>query len=262
MTTCKAGIGPIHLVLGDAAGTTVRSALTHGGIGGRVLVVPDDLGHGPLDDRARRVAWMRACFEGGFTWKHDDLDPFAAWDELVAEARRQCDIDILVWAGDNVSERMLLTMACDRLADTSARVWRVVVPMSTSGHSHVGTKTPEVLAGLYSARDEVDVSERVRLAQCFVDIRDEGGLRRGLVDGELASIPLDSFDDLLLDAASDAWESAAQVVHRAMGAAPPREGLSDVFLNSRLQALIATDVLERNGPATTLREYGVRRRVA
>ena len=69
-------------MLGDHGAGLLAEAIRDHGLPGDVYAIPDDLGHGPLDDGAARIAYFRRCYEGVDDWRHSEPDAFRAWNEL------------------------------------------------------------------------------------------------------------------------------------------------------------------------------------
>lgn len=244
---------PLHVVLGDHAAAQLRLAVRRHGMPGEVHCIPDDLGHGPLHDGAARIAYMRRCFAGSFAWTHTATDAFAAWYHLSTKLVRK-PRDVVVWRAANASESVLLAMACWRLRNSPGRLRVVTLP---DGH-HAGTRTPAELVALLASARPLAPRQRAAWAARFEALRDDGGVRRGWVGRRVATVPVSAFDELVTRACSTDWRPAGRVVRTAMGRANPRDGLSDVFLASRLQALIASGHVEADRSAKTLRDYRVR----
>lgn len=244
---------PLNLVLGDCAAAALRQAASDHGLVGAIHTIPDDLGHGPLDDGAPRLAYMRACFVGCAEWTDAGTDAFAAWDALEAALRAK-PRDVLVWRARNVSETVLLAMACWRLRQMTCRVLVVEPP----GGRHTSLHAPDALARMQSSMRAICDRERADLAATFERLRDDGGVRRQWINGNVETVPASAFDQLMLDAVPAEWEPAARVVGRAMSRADHRDGLSDIFLCSRLQALIAASRVEADRKPTSMPEYSVR----
>ncbi len=247
----------LHLVLGDHAAAVLRLALKHHALPGDIRCIPDDLGHGPLDNGIARVAYMRRRFEGGFDWTHTATDAFDAWRTLE-QTLRAYRADLVVWRGSNVSETILLMMACSWLRDADCRISVVELPDTPTLHTHVGTRMPDDLAGYFPIARSLSPTERAANADAFEKLKAEPDHRRQWKDGRVVAVPISAFDDLLVRAYSQDWQNAARVVGRAMGEADPRDALADVFLSSRLQALIAAGRLEPDSPPRLLRDYRIR----
>ena len=256
------GMPPLHLVLGDYGAALLRQDLAGFGLPGQVHCICDDLGHGPLDDGVARVVYMRACYQGCLPWTHTCTDAFAAWRELaglLAPEPGRAARDLIVWRGRNVSETVLLAMACWWLRDHPSPIRVVSMPPRADGGTHLGTHARGEVARLVPTARTLTGTARAALAAQLEALRDEGGLRRRWVDEHVVSVPIDAFDDLLIAACTSEWQPAARVVGTAMGRADRRDGLSDVFLCSRLQALLAAGLLEADRLPTVLDAYAVRR---
>jgi hypothetical protein len=247
---------PLHVALGDHAADLLAIACHLHGLPGEVLAIPDDLSHGPLHDGEARVAWMRACYAGGFEWTAPTDDAFVPWRALEARLLAEPG-PVALWGGDNASEGTFVAMACARLRGRAPSLLRVTLPAGS--RTHVGRFDPAELAAAFErgartmTADEIDAA-----AANFEALRDEGAPRRVWNDGALRGAPADVFDALLLAACDDAWRPAARVVGDAMARCDPRQSVSDVWLNARLQAAIDAGRVETDGPRTTLRAYAVR----
>jgi len=245
---------PLHLLLGDCGAGILGRAAGEYGLTGDVHVIPDDLGHGPLEDGAKRLAYMRRCYDGFDEWRHGTADPFDGWRGLVAQVTSS-PREVVVWRGRNVSESVLLAMACHRLAG-------VAMPMSVvdlPDGRHVGTFQADEVAALAVQARPLDDQQRQVQAAMFERLRDEGTLRRRWRDGRVVGVPIEDFDGLLVASTRMEWQPALDVVVAAMRAADPRDGLSDLFLSSRLKELISQGVIEAERPAARLQDYAVRR---
>ena len=69
-----------------------------------------------------------------------------------------------------------------------------------------------------------------------------------MVDGQLVSAPVETYDRLLLGAATDDWKKGVLVVGHALAASFDEQvRVSSDFLFSRLSALVRTSQLEAQG---------------
>ncbi len=245
---------PVNLVLGDCGGGHLRHAAHHHGLRGEVHVIPDDLGHGPLDDGVERLAYMHRCFAGCADWNHAETDAFAAWHRL-AELQAASPCDVVVWRGCNVSETTLLAMACWWLRGLPGRLAVVELPDGR----HIGTFAPGELARLQLSRRGLSPARIDGLAADFERLREHGGLRRQWLGETVVTVPVAAFDHLLLAAMTEVFMPALHVIACAVKAADPRDGLSDIFLCSRIRALIATGQVEADRPPRLMTEYALRR---
>jgi len=246
----------LHLAHGDVAAALLRAAIHARALHGEVFAIPEDLGHGPLDDGVRRLAYFRACHIGFGPWVVPIMDAFAPWHELATRLRRAPPHEIVIWAGDNASEGTFLAMAVAHLADGG---WTLAHARPRSG-TYTGQYRPEALAALFPARHEISTEDRARLARDFARIRAETGLLRRWEAGRIIGVLPDHYDGLLMQACGASWRQAARVVGDAMAACEPANLLSDVFLTARLQAMIAIGRLEADNTASSLRDYAVRLR--
>jgi len=243
----------IHLVLGDHGAGLLRDTLCSHDMPEAVHCIPDDLGHGPLDDGVARVAYMRACYDGFDEWTHGQTDAFVAWRELaglVDEGQR----DVVVWAAQNASEGVLLAMACRWLRESTTRLHVIELPNGR----HLGRHSaPELASYLVGAR-VLDDAERRGQACRFEALRDAPDQRRCWSGDRVEPVPVSAFDHLLLQAISSKWRAAHEVVQNAMHSADPRDSLSDLFLSWRLICLVREGRLEADRPPRWLRDYAVK----
>jgi hypothetical protein len=252
----------LHLAAGDSAAGCVRAAgaLISPGIQQAVINMQDDLGCGPLDDGVARAEYWRACYRAFGDWEYDMVDTFATWVTLDERLDRDRYDAVVVWAGENVSEATFLAMACHRLAGRPEQIVHVAVP-GKHGRNYVAVHAPEELSTFFEShefRRRLSDATRVALAKDFARIRDETGLLRRWQQGKVIGIPVDHYDGLLLEACSAEWAPAARVIGVAMGHCDPANSLSDLFFNTRLQALIAAGKIQADGPQSSIRHYAVR----
>lgn len=247
------GDSAIHVVLGDHAERQLGGALGRDGLDGRVHCIRDDLGHGPLHDGVARIAYMRACYDGFDVWTHAEPDLFSSWRMLEQECTRY-DRDVVIWAGDNASEGVLAAMTCWWLRESSARLHMVELPDG----AHAGSLKPTDLARAWLRSRQLDATERRLLASRFVRLRDAADQRRRWTETGAQPVPISFFDQLLESALSCQWQPARHVVRQAMRAAEPRDGLSDLFLSSRLVALIGGGRVDADSRPRRLSDYAVR----
>jgi hypothetical protein len=243
-----------NLVLGYCGAGIMRLAARHHGLVGDVHVIPDDLGHGPLDDGVARLAYMRRCFAGCADWTRSETDAFASWHELTAGVEA-VPRDLVVWRGENVSETVLLAMACWWLRNARCRLLVAELPDGR----HIGTFSADDLSRLQASRRALHAAEIDALATRYERLRAGGGIRRKWAGDTVVDVPASAFDHLLLSATDATFAPAVRVIAEAMTAADPRDGLSDIFLCSRLLALIAQGLVEADRPPRLMRDYAVRR---
>lgn len=249
----------LHLALGDSAGGCLRAAISSFGLPGRLSIFSDDLSHGPLNSTRARTAYFKTLF-GNYGQMEEvsiaTMDDF----EALSDQLEQDDIsEICVWAGENASERTFLEMACHYLDRFKGSLTRVGAT-GLSPVPYIAPHSPEALAALFSGRETVAPSTQASLSADYLCLRDkELTLRRWDV-GKIIDVAADYYDPLLLACCPPDWTFAARVVGTAMGRCEDHNMLSDVFLSSRLQHLVAQNAIEALGPQTSLRDYKVRRK--
>ncbi len=246
----------LHLVLGDHAAGALEAACRTYALPGSVYCIPDDLGHGPLDDGQARIAYMRECYVGFDDWIHAATDAFEPWRALAGHLADR-PRTLTIWHGPNASEGTLLAMACWRFAGGPAPMMSVAVP-GDAARCHVATFAPAELAAFHMGALAISEEHCATLAASFERLRADGGIRRRWEGGGLVTVSVDTFDNLLIESCGPDWQVAARVVGAAMNRAARRDGLSDVFLASRLRALIVSGRMETESTPTRLRSYRVR----
>lgn len=224
---------------------------------GIALGIPDDLGHGPLDDGRARIDYMRDCFRGYDDWYLDVADTFAPWRAVITRIDENRPDAVVIWGGDNVAEATFLRMVCWWLGQRPVRLLRLAVP-GRDGRHYVAIHTPVEVADLYASARELTDTERADCAEDFLRIRSETGLLRRWETGRILGVPTDRYDPLLLESCTTHWTPAARVVGAAMGRCDGHNLMSDLFFSSRLQLLIDAGRIEAEGSRTRLREYAVR----
>jgi len=244
----------LHLAQGDVAAGLLRAAIGAGMLGGDVFAIPEDLGHGPLDDGARRLDYFRDCYIGFGPWDVAITDAFAPWNDLAARTGAAPPAEIAIWAGDNASEGTFLAMAAAQLGGGA---WALAQVRPLPG-TYTGQYRPETLAAFFPAREVLTDDRRAFLARDFARIRAETGLLRRWEAGRVIGIRPDHYDSLLVRACGASWCPAARVVGAAMAACAPANLLSDVFLAARLRALIGSGRVEADRPGDALRDFSVR----
>lgn len=249
----------LHLVLGDSVAGCLRQAALEFGIPGRVLASNDDPSHGPLHDEGARSAYLTLCLrEYSNCGTPQNLMRDGFWGDVLARADLSRHKEICVWAGDNVSESLFLAMSCHCLADFGGSVTRV------GAHGlhqlpYIGPQTPRALAELFVTRQHMTAAKRTALAREYCRLRQERGALRRWENGRIVTVPVDSYDAMIVACCTTQWLHAARIVGIALANCDANNLLSDVFVNHRLQALIDTGQIEFKGNRSGLRNYSIRR---
>ncbi|MFM1987260.1 MAG: hypothetical protein RJA99_217 [Pseudomonadota bacterium] len=248
---------PLHLTLGDHAARLLEVATRRHGLPGDVRAIPDDLSHGPLDDGIARLEWMRRCYQGCFAWSPPVDDAFEPWRTAAASLQVR-PRPLVLWGGATAAEAVFVAMACARLGALGVPLRRVQPPSDGPRVAIGAFDAAELAASFSHAATELDAAACAAQAALFRALCADPSPRRVLRDGVPVGAPAEVFDDVLLDAGDETWQSAAKVVGTAMGRCDPRQSISDVWLGWRLQAAIDAGRLEADGPRTGLRDFSVR----
>lgn len=260
----------MHLVASHSAAGSLRVAIRAFGLPGKVFCIMDALDLGPLSDGRKRVAFWRSLMAPGYS----DEPASPEWEDAFAPwyALRRCIADekprrLLVWVSESGADYVLLRMACHWLAAEDVALWRVPVPpyrvpIPPYGEYHaVAAHPPEALATFAPRAVAIAPAQLTAMAEEYGRIvaRPEL-LRESDAHGRLLFKSITAHDDFIWSRCPIEWTPAAWAVGQAMGESDPRNSLSDMFVASRLQHLIATGLVEADGPRKTLRDYLVRRR--
>ena len=246
----------LHLTSGPTAGGAVREALTRLGREEEVISFRDALSEGPLGDidagAASRVAW----------WGHvrgTPLDPAAAeelddspvWTRVLGNRQR-----VVLWHGPQANERLYALRACWKLRDEPQRLYEVRLevrpPRRQGGHapplySAVSVVGPEALVTAWETCAPVtDVAAR---ATRWEELRVRPGeWHRQLEGDDIVHLPLDTFDESLIEACQSTWTGSALVVGRVLA----KNATGDEVLGWRVRELLGRGVLEGRGTKTRM----------
>ncbi|OHV76555.1 DUF3658 domain-containing protein [Rhizobium sp. LCM 4573] len=253
----------LHVVTSPSAAASLKHAVERLGLSGDVHCIMDDLRLGPLAGERERFLFWQGLSKG---YGDDDLDltmhggedVFAPWRILRERVISGGPHRVLIWASGSGADYVFLRMACHRLADTWATLMHVPVPPRDGLHA-VAVHDPQSLAGFAPDAISIPGIERRRLAAEFetIAIRPEL-LRECDGSGHLRFRDLSVHDAFILENCPAEWRLAARVAGDVMGKCDPRNGLSDMFVHSRLQHLIDEALIESDGERQGLRNYRVR----
>ncbi|PHV13252.1 DUF3658 domain-containing protein [Chitinimonas sp. BJB300] len=261
----------LHLVTSPSAAGGLQQAIKRRLITGTVFCVGDSFDLGPLDDGHERMRFWHAlqqeCYgeEIGQVWYpafgemgSDPDDSFAVWRALRQRLEQDKPTRLLIWASGSGSDYVFLRMACHWLGGCQVPLVHVPVP-PRDGYHAVAVHEASGLAAFLPHAAALSRMVVDDWAQEFQSIAARPvQLRECNDEGELVFRDTSVHDQLLLDACAREWRVAVRVVGDAMGHCDPRNGLSDVFLSSRLQHLIATGQVEADSSPTPLRHFRVR----
>ena len=253
------GAAKVHLVLGSSAGGNVRAAMALDGTNGRVIVLDDDLCHGPLGDLRARGRYLEACLQ--HYGEPPILTPRAIenFEACLDELSDSSTLEVCIWAGENASERTFLGLICFNLQNFKGSITRIGAE-GLKSVPYIGAQPPELLVDLFERRETVGPTQQSSLAQMYCSLRDTGCELRQWDAGGIRNISLDFYDDLLLSSCPQHWTPAARVVGEAMGLCEEHNLLGDVFLSGRLKHLVASNAVDVHGPQENLRTFKIRRK--
>lgn len=247
----------LHVALSDSAVGCLRAACQSGAMPGTVIGIPDDLSHGPLDDLQVRRSYFQNLFIQSGARREEACDILASWRCLMAEAGRIQTREVVVWAGENVSETMFLHMFCDWMHVTDIKLSHVNVSESSDQH-YVAMWQPSYLAGICNNARELNNAEREHHSSEYRRLCAEKGVLRRWSAGRVATMQSNFYDDLLLSSCTTDWSVAGRVVGLAMSRCDAHNRLSDLFFASRLAALIENGLIEVQKKTGRLFENNIR----
>lgn len=248
----------LHLVLGESAGGCLRAACRSFRLPGIVHVIQDDFSHGPLENGSPREKYLRDCYRG-YSESHEgsEIDTLAPWVALNEVLDKKSIEHVCIWAGENASEKTFLAMACWYLRIYGGTIMRVGAT-ELEPPPYIAAHNPKALARLFATHQLLDKDHRAVLVDSFIHTRDQALTLRRWEDGEIISVPVDYYDNLLMRCCSTEWTYAAKIVGETMGRCDTNNLIGDVFLTSRLQHLIDNGMVKYKGERKSLREYWVR----
>lgn len=233
----------LHVIFSQSAAPDLQQALSLAGRPDEVTFCPDNFSFGPINpgDQAQREAWLGDVL---------NLDP------------QGFDTDEPFWRQALVRDRPLVAWTSTRVAQERAGflewVWRLgdapcaVIDLS---ETRVGPD-PAILglldaekilaAGLLDLARPLEPAERRRHHETWRRLRSENAPLRTIQGGELASAPLEVFDQRLVSHVTDDWTRAARVIGGVLAEAFDDHVFqtNDFVLMSRLRALIEIGAVE------------------
>jgi hypothetical protein len=245
--------------------THLREALRHAGRDERVIGFPDDLRFGPIDgdDSAQRGRWIKT--ELGLT----------GWDDIAAESNwfwqqaLSSDHRMIAWFSRRSAREYVGLLkwlwrrgekSCDVIDLTDRRLPQfsmqssVAAPVASLAHADFERIYDD---DLFVRTEIVTVSSRAGYQTLWRRLRQENGALRVFADDALVSAPISFFDVALLSEATGRWLKVARIVGATLTQTAGE--ISDLFLAARVDALVASGRLERQGrSAVDMRRCEVR----
>ena len=183
---------------------------------------------------------------GGWDWLGD------AHDQFWAEAGQPAE-DRLVWVSSNCPQEVSGYLAyLEQFSDRPAAVVRpnLHIPPHPKYGPLLGTGTANVeqLADVLDSAERRTIAEDHSLFDRWAELRSENALLRVMSGTGLVSAPVETYDRLLLDAATTDWQRGVLIVGKALGASFDEQvRVGTDFLFSRLSALVGSGALEAQG---------------
>jgi hypothetical protein len=256
----------VHIAFTPLGAENLRGALRNAGRDDRVIGLSDDLRFGPIDsdDLSRRAKWIKN--ELGLTGWGD----IAAESEWFWQQALSFDHRMVAW---------LSRRSAREYAGFLEWLWRrgdqrcEIVDLTDlqlpqfSEHGSVTAPVADLAQIVFEEIYDDDLFERTEVLSTtthrkyqalWQQLRDENAALRILKSDALVSSPISFFDQALMSQASKNWRKVARVVGMTLHS--EAEGhASDLFLAARVNALVASGHLERQGrSAVDMRRCEVR----
>ena len=240
----------LHVIFSQSVAPHLREALKRAGRTDDVVFHADDLRRGPLDpgDPSSRGRWAIDVLD----IDPEDIDSDEAfWHESLNSERR-----LVAWTSTRVAqERAGFLEWLWRLGDAPCDVIDLSTTQANGYPAILGLlEAQEILSlGLLDTAASLSPADRARHHQTWRRLREENAPLRIIQDGELASAPLEVFDEKLLSYVPTEWKRAAWVVGEVMAEVFDDYlfQVGDTVLAARLWALAQAGVIEMRAPPHT-----------
>jgi hypothetical protein len=264
----------VHFVFTiSGAGCLVR-ALRNAGRDDQVVVTDHDFNMGPIDpsDPEARAKWLES--ELGLIDRTDAPSSELNWDESRFPGHRKVAwltrrsameyagfLDWLWHRGDTPFDLVDLSEAKISYPEEGGSTPLGAFPGSLD---RLG---PETIAHnrLWDLAVPLQTSERLRYRERWGQLLVENAPLRVLDGGELVSVPISFFDEMLMSLVTEHWQEVSRIIGNAL-AFEIDDGILQIgidFLSSRLDAMAKNRRLEiRGGPAHDIRWSEVKLPVA
>lgn len=220
----------------ESAAGALKQRNTRLGLSHPILVVPDDLRTGPLEDAGqpvapRRTAWHKTIWRA--QWWFDSVRDEAALLAHRAERLQRllsalaAPDPVVVWMGNGAHDKLMLAMAASRAAPRTALLVADIteqVAWPHPGPCAVGACPPDAL--LHLVPRPLPAHERMALAAQWADWKrhGQGGWRTIDANGQMTDYPPDHLDaDLLARVAAPGWPAThvvGEILRQHPGAVP------------------------------------------
>jgi RimJ/RimL family protein N-acetyltransferase len=280
----KADCTHVHIVAGHSFAGSLKLALSQmeGPDSHQLIVLAEHYAIGPLggldsrEGRAARSQWFGAHIaDGGKAYDHFE-EEYTFLTARIAQIPSQAEV--VIWAGDNVSEQAGLRHALYLLQDkpNPVSVYNACAiceklfnrPNAFIQYRHSGEIPPDKLRQALLAVDgsgRLTLEERSRLEQEWLDIAGQKGNLRIWEHGAVTEMPEDYFDrylleklDVLREPGDGRFLKAARLLGEAIGYC--EQNIPDYFFEYRLRELVNAGVLEMQAEMAAMRYYSIKRK--
>jgi hypothetical protein len=240
----------LHVTFSQSVAPYLREALNLAGRTDDVVFCADNFSRGPLNpgDASNRNQWVIDTLDVD----PEDIDSDEAfWRKALNPERR-----LVAWTSTRVAlERAGFLEWLWRLGDTPCEVIDLSTTQANGYPAILGLlEAQEILSlGLLDTAAPLSTTDRTRHHQTWRRLREENAPLRIIQDGELASAPLEVFDEKLLSYVPTEWKRAAWVVGEVMAEVFDDYlfQVGDVVLAARLWGLAQAGVIEMRAPQHT-----------
>ncbi|WP_164553336.1 DUF1835 domain-containing protein [Brevibacillus marinus] len=279
---CRAVFPDVHIVFGDSAAGSLKTALRELGIDSyreKVITISDLLSIGPvwqlheeIGVRNRRE-WLNTHLT------HEPSTDFAAWylsafrDALHKISAIDDRCEIAIWSGDNAHDQTGVRFVLYLLRESGNRV---VLANATQAYRQRYTRRASLHLGEIMHAQMIRLfqdgqlfqplsdEDRVKLERQWLTLAASQDVLRIWQDGEIKSVSADYFDACLVQAAqmihaeqeTIEFIKAARLVGEVMGNV--QQYVGDQFLEYRLRQLIQDGVFLMEGSLASMRTYSVK----
>ncbi|MBD8500108.1 DUF1835 domain-containing protein [Paenibacillus arenosi] len=275
----------VHIVVGDSFAGSMKNALRTLGRehSDTFICLRDHFAYGPLwhiheeEGMLQRQEWLQNHIHPGHDEDRDAI--FYSNDQLIQLFDRiPPSASIYVWGANNAHEQSGLRYAIYMLRDHSNKI---VVCDAVQAEQQLFHTSPPLQQWYYSGElnteklltilkhslthSPIDVEERQRLEQEWLELAEDTGNLRVMQDGKVTTVPVDYYDTYLLQTVEQLHQlqkevhfiKSARVIGQALSSA--QQYVSDCYFEYRLRELIYAGKLEIKGIPRAMRYYSVKK---
>ncbi len=240
-----------HIAPGVSAANSLEQALRNAGRSDKVLTFSDDLSCGPIspENTETRAAWWQS--QGGWPEDRNDLDTF--WNQID-----NTEDEIVIWYGRHSARELAFCLAwAARMRDRPYKVIDVT-GLRVPGHQlrdgltpplkAVAVAPPEGLETLFDREETLPESVLTTRQKEWDSLKGENAPYRIVTQSGLKSVPLEHYDQFLLNETTTDWQKLDFVIGKTLWRMrEPYFQVSDGTLLNRAIALVNTDKLIASG---------------